>query len=218
MNGIHDMGGTQNAGPLLYEKNEPVFHAPWEGRVFAIQRAMSAWRKWTLDHMRHEIELIPPADYMRMSYYERWLTAITELTIKSGLITREELQGGTPLARSSTTPPLKSPDVSSALRRANAARPEAIVSPRFQTGARVRTRNIHPIGHSRLPRYARSKIGTIHRDHGIYAFPDSIVAGLGENPQHLYSVRFEARELWGTDASPRDSVYLDLWDGYLEQA
>src|SRR5262245_40153598 len=208
MNGIHDMGGTQNTGPLGYEKNEPVFHAPWEGRVFAIQRAMSAWRKWTLDHMRHEIEMIPPADYMRMSYYERWLAAVTELTIKSGLITREELQGGTPLGRSANaTPPLKSPDVSSALRRANAARPEELASPRFQLGERVRTRNMHPMGHTRLPRYARSKVGTIHRDHGIYAFPDSIVAGLGEKPQHLYSVGFEARELWGPDASPRDSVY-----------
>ena len=216
MNGIHDMGGTQNMGPVVYEKNEPVFHASWEGRVFALSRAMRAWRKWTTNHTRHEIEKIPSADYLRMSYYERWLVSLTELTIKTGLITRKELQNGKPAAQSAkATPPLRPPDVSPVLVRA--ARPEALVKPTFKIGERVRARNMHPIGHTRLPRYARGKAGTIHLDHGVYVFPDAVVAGLGEKPQHLYSVRFEARELWGHEASPRDAVYLDLWDDYLEQ-
>ena len=218
MNGIHDMGGMQNMGPLVYEKDEPVFHAPWEGRVYAIRRALSAWRKWTTDHARHEIELIRPADYMRMSYYERWLVSTIELTIKTGLITRAEVESGKPAPGSAkATPPVNIADASVLNVRPKVARPDAVVKPRFKAGERVRARNMQPIGHTRLPRYARGKAGTIHLDHGIYVFPDTIVAGLGEKPQHVYSVRFEARELWAPEASARHAVYLDLWDDYLEQ-
>jgi nitrile hydratase len=217
MNGIHDMGGIQNMGPVVHEKNEPVFHDAWEGRVYAMQRAMGAWRKWATDHSRNQIERIPPADYLRMSYYERWLVSVTENTIKAGLITREELETGKPASGSvKATPPLRAPDVSSIL-RPKVSRPDALAKARFKTGERVRARNMHPTGHTRLPRYARGKTGRIHLDHGIYVFPDTLVAGLGEKPQHLYSVRFEARELWGPEASPHDAVYVDLWDDYLEK-
>jgi len=92
------------------------------------------------------------------------------------------------------------------------------VKPKFRVGQRVRTLNINPPGHTRLPRYARDKRGVIERDHGVYNFPDASAHGLGEKRQHVYSVRFAARELWGDAASPRDSVYLDLWDDYLERA
>jgi nitrile hydratase len=218
MNGIHDMGGMQNMGPVAYEKNEPVFHAPWEGRLYAIRRAMGTWRKWTTDHARHEIELLRPADYFRMSYYERWLASTIELIIKSGLVTRTEFETGKPdPASAKATPPLKATDVSAVNVRPKVARPDALVKPRFQAGERVRARNMQPVGHTRLPRYARGKTGVIHMDHGVYVFPDAIVAGLGEKPQHVYSVRFEAKELWGPEASARHAVYLDLWDDYLEQ-
>jgi nitrile hydratase subunit beta len=218
MNGIHDMGGMQDMGPIVYEKNEPVFHEPWEGRVYAIRRAMGAWRKWTTDHTRHEIEQIPPADYIRMSYYERWLVSTVEIMIKVGLITRTEVENGKPSPGSArATPAVTTADAAALMVRPKVARPDSRVAARFKVGERVRTRNMHPIGHTRLPRYARDKAGTIHRDHGIYVFPDTIVAGLGEKPQHLYSVRFEARELWGPEASARHSVYLDLWDDYLGQ-
>jgi nitrile hydratase len=218
MNGIHDMGGMHNMGPVVYEKDEPVFHSPWEGRVYAIRRAMGTWRKWVLDHTRYEIEMIPPADYTRMSYYERWLVSTTELMIKTGLVTRAEVESSNPAPGSAkATPPLTAADISSMLVRPKVARPEAVAAPRFKKGERVRSRNMHPIGHTRLPRYARGKAGMIHLDHGIYVFPDSIVAGLGEKPQHVYSVRFEAQALWGPQASPRHAVYLDLWDDYLEQ-
>ena len=92
------------------------------------------------------------------------------------------------------------------------------VAPRFAVGQQVRTRNMNPIGHTRLPRYARAKSGTIERDHGVFLFPDTNAHFLGEKPQHVYSVRFAARELWGEQASPRDAVYIDLWDDYLEPA
>lgn len=218
MNGIHDMGGMQDMGLLAYEKNEPVFHEPWEGRVYALRRAMSAWRKWTTDHTRHEVELLPPADYLRMSYYERWLVSTVELMIKVGLITRSEVETGKPAPGSTkSTPPVQAADASLLTVRPKVGRPEAAVKPRFKAGERVRARNMQPLGHTRLPRYARGKTGVIHLDHGIYVFPDSIVAGHGEKPQHVYSVRFEAQELWGPEASSRHAVYLDMWDDYLEQ-
>ncbi len=92
------------------------------------------------------------------------------------------------------------------------------VAARFKAGQRVHARNINPIGHTRLPRYARGKLGTVERDHGVFVFPDTNAHFLGEKPQHLYSVRFAARELWGGAAAPRDAVHVNLWDDHLEPA
>src|ERR1700738_2610758 len=86
MNGVHDMGGDQGMGPVQYEKDEPVFHAPWEGRVYAMTRALAAWRKWNLDASRRTGELIPPADYFRMSYYEKWLAGLHSLLVERNLL------------------------------------------------------------------------------------------------------------------------------------
>ena len=220
MNGIHDMGGMHGMGPISHEENEPVFHHAWEGRVFAMNRAVGAWRKWNIDAGRHGLEVIPPADYLRLSYYERWLVRNLEFLVKHGLVTREELESGKPAPGSlKATPPLTAADVAvMATRRGNYMRPAANAEARFQTGRRVRARNMNPVGHTRLPRYARGKEGVIARRHGIFVFPDTNAHFLGEQPQHLYSVRFAARELWGDAASARDSVYLDLWDSYLEPA
>jgi nitrile hydratase len=218
MNGVHDMGGQHGMGPIQYEKDEPVFHASWEGRVYALTRAMRAWRKWTLDADRHAIELLPAADYLRMSYYERWFTRLETHVVKYGFVSPEELKRG----RAATGSAVASP----ALTLATAARwysrglpssHDPTVRPLFKVGQRVRTRNINPVGHTRLPRYARDKVGEVTRDHGVHVFPDTNAHAQGEKRQHLYSVRFTARELWGDGASPRDSVYLDLWDDYLER-
>ena len=219
MNGIHDMGGMQDMGPIQYEKNEPVFHAPWEGRSLALNLATAAWRKWNIDAGRHEIELLPPAEYLRMTYYEKWLARLVELLVKSGLVTRAEIESGKPAPGShKATPALTAGQVSSMLRSGAVASRSVAVAPRFQAGQHVRARNIHPAGHTRLPRYARGKLGTIDRDHGVYVFPDTNAHFRGENPQHVYSVRFAARELWGDQAAPTDSVYIDVWDDYLEPA
>jgi nitrile hydratase len=219
MNGMHDMGGMHGLGPVQYEQKEPVFHAPWEGRTFALVLAAAAWRRWNLDALRHQIELIPPAEYLRMSYYEKWLTAVTERLVQSGLITRAEVESGEPAPGSGkATPPLTAAQVPAMLRSGALASRDVPAVAHFHTGQRVRARNINPVGHTRLPRYARGKLGTVDRDHGVYVFPDTIAHGAGENPQHVYSVRFTAQELWGGQASPRDSVYLDLWDDYLEPA
>ena len=219
MNGVHDMGGMHGLGPIQYERNEPVFHAPWEGRAFALNLAAAAWRKWSLDALRHQIECIPAAEYLRMGYYEKWLTAVTERLVKSGLVTRAEVESAKPAPGSSkATPPLTAAQVPAMLRSGALASRDVSVAPSFRAGQPVRARNINPVGHTRLPRYARGKLGIVDRDHGVYVFPDTIAHSADENPQHVYSVRFTARELWGDQASPRDSVYLDLWDDYLEPA
>jgi nitrile hydratase subunit beta len=219
MNGVHDMGGMQGLGPLEAELNEPVFHSEWEARGFALNIAAGAWKKWNIDAGRHQIELLPASDYLRMSYYEKWAARLIELLIKSGLVTRDEIASGKPTPGSvKRTPPLTADKVPSLLRTGAAASRDVSVAARFRAGQRVRARNIHPSGHTRLPRYARGHVGTVDRDHGVYVFPDTNAHFLGESPQHVYSVRFAARELWGDQASPRDSVYIDLWDNYLDPA
>jgi nitrile hydratase subunit beta len=218
LNGIHDMGGMQDMGPIQYEKNEPVFHEPWESRIFAMYIALGAWRKWNIDAARHSRELIPPAEYLRMTYYERWFAGQVDLLIKRGLATIAEIESGVPAAGTAKATPPSTPAIREHLLSYINASRNVPVAPRFRSGQRVRARNINPIGHTRLPRYARGKFGTIHLDHGVFVFPDTNAHFLGEKPQHVYSVRFTARELWGEQAAPHDSVYLDMWDDYLEPA
>jgi len=219
MNSVHDMGGMHGLGPIQPEQNEPVFHERWEARVFAMVRAMGSWRKWNIDASRHQRELIPGADYLRMSYFEKWLAGLIELMIKKGLITRAELESGHAAAGSAKlTPALTADKVPLMLAKGSPANRDSNTTPRFQAEQRVRTRNINPEGHTRLPRYARAKNGTIDRIHGVFVFPDTNAHFQGEKPQHLYSVRFTARELWGEQAAAQDTVYLDLWDDYLDPA
>jgi nitrile hydratase subunit beta len=217
MNGVHDMGGMQDMGPVRPEKNEPVFHAAWEGRVFAMYDAIDG--DWPGGSGRYQRELIAPDEYLRMSYYERWLTSLSELLIKSGMVTRTELESG--VAEGGITKGrhmLRANAVAATIAAGIPSTRDVPVAAKFRDGQRVRARNINPVGHTRLPRYARGKQGTIARDHGVHVFNDSLVQGLGEKPQHLYSVRFAARELWGPQAAATDSVYLDLWDDHLDAA
>jgi nitrile hydratase len=219
MNGVHDMGGQQDMGPVVYEKNEPVFHAPWEGRIYALNRAIRAWRKWSLDTDRHALELMPPVDYLRMSYYERWVHRLETHLVKYGLVSTEEIESGKAAPGSTkANPALTLATADHWLDRGIASSQDPNVRPLFKVSQQVRARNINPTGHTRLPRYARGKTGVIVRDHGVYLFPDSNAHFQGEKRQHVYSVRFSARELWGESASPLDSVHLDLWDDYLERA
>ena len=219
MNGVHDMGGQHGMGPVQYEKDEPVFHAIWESRVYALTSAMRAWRKWSLDTDRHALELMPPFDYLRMSYYERWLNRLETQVVEYGFVTREELQNGKAARESAKATPVLTMATSSRwLNRGIPSSRDPNVRPLFKVGQRVRARNINPEGHTRLPRYARGKEGRVVRDHGVYVFPDTNAHFQGEKRQHVYSVRFTARELWGEGASERDSVYLDMWDDYLERA
>ena len=217
MNGIHDLGGLTCFGPVDSDDNEPVFHDAWEGRVFALSIASSA-TFGPIDRRRHALETLEPVLYLSASYYERWLARVENLAIVDGLITEQELLSG-----KSSTPavPSASPlDASAVELIAKEGRPTSRetgrVTPCLSVGDRVRVRNIQPAGHTRLPRYVRGRVGVIARRHGSHCFPDTNAHGQGENPQPLYSVKFDVGELWGTAASPQDRLFIDLWEDYLE--
>ena len=219
MNGVHDMGGMHGMGPLDYERDEPLFHAPWEARALALTLAMAAWGKWNIDTMRHARERIPADEYLRSTYYEKWIAALVEQMLAAGLVTPAEIASGHPAAdAAAATPPLTADRVPGVLAKGNPSHRDSAIAPRFKAGDAIRTRNLNPTGHTRLPRYARNKSGTILRTHGAHVLPDSNAHFRGENPQHLYTVRFAARELWGESAAPRDVIHLDLWEDYLEPA
>lgn len=224
MNGVHDMGGMHGFGPVVREAHEPVFHAPWEGVVYAINR-LRGWLGYSIDESRYAIESMPPQQYLASSYYERWLYGVERNLLQKGLITREELEAKLAYFRAhpdAEVPRREDPARLAELERelrapARFARP-VDSPPRFRVGDAVLTRRDQPRGHTRLPRYARGRRGVIHAHHGGYIFPDTHAHGLGEHPQHLYTVCFEAAELWGASAEPNERIYLDLWESYLEPA
>ena len=206
MNGVHDMGGMDGFGPIQIEKNEPVFHADWEKRMFAIATSMMGRDFDNVDEFRHAIERIPAPVYLDSSYYERWLNAMMTLLVEKKKITHEELvaRGAAPIPPAQPANHFRGD--SRAVRRRRA---------RFREGDRVVARNLNPTGHTRLPRYVRGKRGVIHRDWGTYVFADSNAHQAGDREQHVYSVTFEARELWGNDVPRRDTLRIDLWEDYL---
>ncbi|MFI4973677.1 MAG: nitrile hydratase subunit beta [Caulobacterales bacterium] len=219
MNGVHDMGGMHGLGPIKPEPDEPVFHERWEARALALALAIGAWGRWNLDITRHQRESIPGPEYLRMSYYEKWITGMVELMLKTGLVTAEEIATGRPAPGAvKATPPLTADQVEGGIRRGGPTTRETTRTARFVPGDQVRARNIHPTGHTRLPRYARGHHGVVTRSHGAHVFPDAHAHGLGEQPQPLYQVRFEASELWGVSAGGRGAVYIDLWEDYLDPA
>jgi nitrile hydratase subunit beta len=219
MNGVHDMGGMHGFGPVLPEANEPVFHAAWEGRARGMVVLMGAWRRWNIDASRHSIERLPPADYLRLSYFEKWFDALVARLLDGGIITPEELVHGQMAAGTViSTPPVTADTVMKIITAIGSYQREVAAKPRFAAGDRVRARTINPEGHTRLPRYARGRQGAIERDHGAHIFPDSNARFAGEAPQTLYTVRFTAQELWGEAANSVDQVSLDLWESYLEPA
>ncbi len=217
MNGIHDMGGMHGFGRVDAERDEPVFHEEWEAKCFALNFAMGGWRKWSIDASRHAIERLDPATYVGSSYYKRWLEKLVNLSLENGLITEQELRSGKPDAGSKKeVPPFDAAAIRSLLKKGRPSDREVNQPPRFRIGDTVRTVTDSPVGHTRLPRYARGLEGKIVLHHGAHAFPDSNAHGHGEAPQHLYGVRFSARTLWGKQGNLKDGVTLDLWESYLE--
>jgi nitrile hydratase subunit beta len=217
VNGAQDLGGMMGFGPIGPEPDEPWFHAEWERRAFGVTLAMGFTGTWNLDMTRHARESLPPAEYLAASYYEIWTKGLERLLVETGLVTPEELATG----RALTEPAplrrvLKAADVPAVLAGGGPANrpPEQLA--RFAVGDRVITRNLHPKGHTRLPRYARDKEGLVELVHGVYVFPDTNAHGRGENPQWLYTVRFSGRELWGEAADPTLAVSIDAWESYLE--
>jgi nitrile hydratase subunit beta len=219
MNGAQDLGGMMGFGPVEPEEDEPVFHAEWERLVFALTLAMGATGAWNLDASRHARESLDPARYLSSTYYQIWLEGLARLLREAKLATPEELATG----RMAAPPaPLKrvlaAADVDRALAAGASTDREPPAPARFRAGDRVRARNMHPFGHTRLPRYVRGRTGEIVQVNGAHVFPDSHAHGLGEDPQWLYTVRFTARELWGEDRNGGDAVHADLWEPYLDPA
>jgi nitrile hydratase subunit beta len=218
MDGIHDMGGMHGFGKVEPEKNEPVFHAPWEGRVLALNRAMGFTGIWTIDQTRAGIEALPPDVYLTSSYYKKWAVRMENLLVALGLVGGDELQNGHALRPGKTLKrKLTASDVPNSLSRGSFSRP-AQGPARFKAGDRVRTKNIHPATHTRLPRYARDKVGVIEAIRGCHVFPDTVAIGKGEDPQWVYTVLFYGRELWGDAADPSLKVSIEAFEPYLELA
>jgi nitrile hydratase len=219
MNGAQDLGGMMGFGPVAAEADESWFHAQWERRAFALTLAMGATGAWNLDMSRHARESLAPAEYLASTYYEIWTKGVEKLSVQQGLVTAEELTEGRALAPSAPVPHvLKAENVASALARGAPTERPAGAPARFAAGDRVLTRNMHPRGHTRLPRYARGKHGVIERVNGVFVLPDANAHGRGESPQWLYTVRFAGIELWGADADPTLTVSIDAWESYLEPA
>ena len=220
MNGGADLGGMQGFGPVIEEANEPHFHAEWEGRALGMVIAMGACGQWNIDISRHARETLPPADYLSFPYYKIWVEGVQKLMLSRDMITAAELASG-----KLSTPPievkgkLQPGTVWEALHSlaGSVNKPETRAA-KFAVGDVVKTINTHPDGHTRLPRYARGKAGTITKVLGFHVFPDSAGNGKGEDPQWLYQVTFTAQELWGPDRHANDTVTVDLWEPHFVQA
>jgi len=219
MNGVHDMGGMDGFGKVEIEPNEPVFHAEWEARTMALVRAMGAAGAFNIDTSRFYREALPPDVYLSSSYYKKWLLGLEDLLVDKGYVAPEEVEKGQALKLTKAPPrgTFKRDDVERIMVRGKFGR-EPQGPAKFKAGDRVRAKNIHPVTHTRLPRYVRGHVGVIERDHGCQVFPDSAAIGAGDNPQWLYTVVFESAELWGADADPTVKISIDAFEPYLERA
>jgi nitrile hydratase len=207
VDGVHDLGGMEDFGPVVLEPAEPVFHAHWEGRIFAIGGVLTAQGLASANAVRHAIERMDPMHYLGSPYFEHWLTAFATLLVERGVLTHEELE------RQSKAPfPLSRPS------QAPAWRAGGTVGSRFAVGDRVRARDMHPRGHTRCPRYVRGKLGVVDRCDGRFTLPDADLDGDDPPTEFTYSVRFDAAELWGEQTERGNSVSVGLWQSYLEPA
>jgi len=215
MNSVHDLGGYTCFGPINPEEDEPVFHADWERKVFALNIAGLAFLG-PVDRARHAIERMDPVQYLSTSYYEHWLAGIEIVGKELGYLSDEEIASGQ--ASSKPELPMPTPDatmVEGLVRGGVPSLREEGRQPMFKSGDPVRVRNLEASGHTRLPRYVRGRSGVIHQSHGSHVFPDTVAHDQGECPQPLYTVKFEAKELWGENVRRKDCLYIDLWEDYL---
>lgn len=220
MDGVHDLGGMDGFGAVKPEpEDDPPFHAEWEGRVLALARALGAVGAWNIDVGRHGIERLPPHIYLAATYYQKWHLRNEQLAVERGLITPEELAAGhasvpgIAMKRAALRPDEADRTTIRGSYGRDPSRPAA-----FRIGGRVRTRNLHPKLHTRLPRFARGRVGIVERIQGFHVYPDAVVADGAEDPQWLYTVRFDGRELWGPEADPTLEVSIEAFEPYLERA
>lgn len=218
MNGGQDLGGKHGLGPINPEPDEPVFHAEWEKRAFALTLAMGGTGEWNIDAGRHARENRNPADYIKASYYQAWLYGLEALLRERELLLDGELENG----KAQQTRPVKNimqaEHVEAVLNQGGSYERDIPDTARFACDDRVRAKNLNPKSHTRLPGYVRGKTGIIACVNAAFVFPDTNAHFLGEYPQYCYSVRFEAEELWGEGDNSKSCVYVDMWESYLEPA
>jgi nitrile hydratase subunit beta len=222
VNSVHDLGGMHGFGRVPYEENEPVFHEEWEGRLYALLRAIKLPLTRNTDEGRYALEQLDPAVYLSSSYYERWLIRTEKKSVEKGVLTEDQLDEQVAFFKAHPDAPMPNTQDPNAVelalgrvyRRPSMERSQ-VSAPRFKVGDPVLTRNFHPKGHTRLPRYARDKRGVISAVRGTYDLADAVAVGLPPDAQPVYSVRFEGRTLWGESAEPGACVYIDLWECYL---
>jgi nitrile hydratase beta subunit len=225
MNGAHDVGGMVGLGPVPTTEKAGLFEHDWERRTFGLTLGTIAQALYNIDENRYARECMEPAAYLASGYYEQWFAALETNLVDRGVITHAELdERGAEFVDGQAAPAaleLK-PELMDAVRDAiqNGGAPQRNVRrpARFAVGARVRTCHPSTNGHTRLPRYARGRVGVVERVCGGYSFPDANAHDLGEQPQHVYTVRFAARELWGEAAEANHTLSLEAWDEYLEPA
>jgi nitrile hydratase subunit beta len=211
MNSVHDMGGMHGFGAIEQEENEPSFHSDWERRVWAMVQLTRRTGLFNIDEFRHAIEQMPPAEYLDSSYYERWFYSVNRMLTEKGLIegiSHKDTSG------EKGAKALSPAEMYGSIKPGSAFKLPTAIEPRFKVGDAVTVTNANPMGHTRVPRYIRGKQGVIHRLHEAFVFPDANAHG-SKQPDHLYTVRFSAQEVWGKEADPRDSVYVDLFEAYL---
>ncbi len=212
-----DLGGRPITGVIVPEPEGDLFHAVWEPRALAITLAMGATGSWTIDASRAARETLP--DYADLSYYQIWIKALEKLMLERGLVEIDELAAGErkhpPVGVANV---LRAAAVAATLARGSPTSRPAATAARFTIGQAVTTRASAVDHHSRLPAYVQGKRGVIERIHGSHVFAETNAHGLGEQPQWLYSVVFDGRELWGDLAQTGVGVSIDAWEPTLESA
>jgi nitrile hydratase len=219
MNSIVDMGGMHGFGPVEMDAHEAPFTADWERRILGLTFATLGAGLYNVDEIRRVTENIPPARYLASSYFERWIEIAEVLLMEKRVITADELEAGHAPSKEAKRSPAVTQDVAGQiLRIGGSSRGSGGPAAKFKAGDAVVARNIHPSHHTRLPRYIRGKTGIVEIDHGVFALPDTNAHGKGPHPQHVYGVRFKARDLWGDTAPEKDTLQIDLFDDYLRPA
>lgn len=221
MNGVHDMGGMQCYGPVVPEPEEPTFHAEWEKRVLAINLAVARAGGWNIDQGRSARESLPPVTYLSASYYQIWWQALVNLLIAKGLISEPELAAAQSDGSRADIPPAATwEELRPGIEQGSGYDRPTSTTPRFSVGDRVRARVLNPQTHTRLPRYVRGKIGVVQAIRGAHAYPDKNAATIWQpvdkEPEWLYTVVFDGRELWGEQGTDEIAVSTDAWEPYLE--
>jgi nitrile hydratase beta subunit len=220
MNGVHDMGGMQGYGPVQREVNEPIFHEAWERQAMGLTVLMGGSGPWNIDQARSARESLPPSLYLSSSYYQIWIEGLERLMLARGLVSAHELHTGAMSAPALPVRVIAADQVDAAMARGTSAERPVRAPARFEVGQRVRARQMHPTGHTRLPRYVRGHIGTVQAVRGVHVLPDRHTAhpptSEAEQGEWLYTVVFDARDLWGAQADPTVRVSVDAWEPYLE--